>query len=337
MKSLKTLLLLVLIVLSACSSDTLEELEDLLDAEQVDREAIDVSRMGVNAFGNKPAFGSVCEQYQDVATNLGLRFIRMQINWNDDIQSSPTASQDFSFYDELVGCIPDGVDALLVVEGLPSWMSNPSNWIDNNPRLTFVNLWFQEVVNRYRSNNKIVGFQVWNEPNADFNSENTTLDVLDSPANYVEMLAAGYSISKDLAPSKRVLNAATTSINQNFTATLDYNRDMILAGAGNFVDVFAIHFYGKQFERVLNSDGVGDFLRSLGKSIWITESGEQGVNEQLAYVETAWPFLRSEIPQIDRIYYFQYASNVVAESAFGLRNISADFPISDLYLFLSNL
>ena len=85
------------------------------------------------------------------------------------------------------------------------------------------------------------------------------------------------------------------------------------------MDVWAIHYYGEQFERVITSDGVADFLNGVGRPIWITESGQMGIDKQLAYVETAWPFLRDKIPGIDRIYYYQFASNQPASTAFGLK------------------
>src|SRR5690606_6259339 len=150
------------------------------------------------------------------------------------------------------------------------------------------------------------GFQIWNEPNMAANPENTTLDVVQNPANYVEMLARAHNVVENLAPGKLVLNAATTSINQNFPHSLDYNKGMREAGAQSFLDVWAIHYYGEQFERVIQPDGVREFLRGIGGRVWVTESGRQGVTAQLAYGETAWPFLLEKIPNIERIYIYQF-------------------------------
>jgi hypothetical protein len=75
-------------------------------------------------------------------------------------------------------------------------------------------------------------------------------------------------------------------------------------------------------------------LNSIQKPIWLTESGEQGPNNQLAYVETAWPFLSDKVSGIQRFYYFEYGSTVPAEQNFGLRTTDSNFPVSDLYINL---
>lgn len=329
---MKKLLLIIILFFAACNTSDLEDALDL--AEGVDRKSIDVSRMGMNAFGNKNQFGSVCDQYSEVVNVLGVKYLRILVNWNNGVQSSKNSSPDFSFYDSLVNCIPNGADALLVVNGLPGWMNDSANWNDGNPRSTFVDLWFKKVVRRYQSNPKVIGFQVWNEPNMTANSENVLLDMSENSSNYLEMLSRAYSTAKDINSNKLVVNAATTAIAQNFRGTLNYNKQLQEQGVENFVDVYAIHYYGEQFENVLRDDGIQDFLNSLSVPIWITESGAQGVSNQLPYVETVWPFLREKSSSIDRIYYYQYASLTDSGSAYGLKNPSSDAPVSDLYVYL---
>lgn len=329
----------VLFVL-ACSSDDVDKVTDAIEnpddvieiIEGIERKAIDTSRMGINAFGNKAQFGSACAQFAEVRNTLRLNFIRVLVQWNDAVQPGANAPINFSFYDSLINCIPAGVDALVVVAGLPSWMSDSANWIEGNPRTTFVERWVRPVTTRYANNSRVIAWQIWNEPNRDVDRDNAVLDVLNSPANYVEMLARAYSVAKDIAPSKLVINAATTSLIQNFPDTLNYNQELKDSGIESFTDVYAIHYYGEQFEKFIPRGR--DFLQSLSKAIWITESGKQGFNRQLAYVETVWPYLREQIPAIDRIYYYQFASETGADSAFGLLNTSAETPVSDLYLFL---
>lgn len=336
----RLLLLVACFCCLACNSDDRDKISDAIEnpddiadiIDGVDRKPIDVSRTGVNAFGNKSQFGSPCSQYAEVQNTLGLRYIRLLFQWNDAVQPAPGASPSFGFYDELASCIPAGTEAVVVLAGVPSWMVDNANWIDGNPRTTFVERWVRPVVSRYRRNGRITAFQIWNEPNRDVDSDNSVLDVLTSPTNYVEMLARAYSVVKDLAPGKMVVNAATTSLVQNFPDTLNYNKAMRDAGVENFVDVYAIHYYGMQFEKFLG--GGRDFLRGLSRPIWITESGQQGVNKQLSYVETVWPYLREQVSGIDRIFYYQFASETAPEEAFGLKTTSAEFPVSDLYIHL---
>lgn len=324
----------------ACNSSDRDRIGDAIDnpsdisdiIEGIDRKPIDTTRMGVNAFGNKPAFGSPCAQFAEVRDTLKLKYIRILFQWNNAVHPSPDSPISYGFYDDLARCIPAGTDALVVLTGLPTWMGDRNNWIDGNPRTTFVERWVRPLINRYASNRRIIGFQIWNEPDFDTDADNSILEMVDNPENYVEMLARAHSISKDIAPGKLVVNATTTGLVQRFPATLNYNIAMRDAGIQNFTDVYAIHYYGMQFEKFIA--GARGFLQSLSRPIWITESGIKGMTQQLAYVETVWPYLREQVPGIDRIYYYQFGSETAPEDSFGLRNTSPTSPVSDLYIFL---
>lgn len=322
--------LFLLIFFISCNSSKVDDALELIDG--IDRKPIDVSRMGINAFANKSQFGSPCEQYSEIKNVLGLKYLRILINWNEGVQAYSGTTINWSFYDNLLDCVPAGADALLVVNGLPDWFN-----AEGNPRINFVDHWFKKVFRRYNSKGNVVGFQVWNEPNAEADAENVLLGMHNNPTAYLEMLAAAYSVAKDINSSKLILNAATTAIAQNFRGTLNYNKQLKEQGIENFIDRYAIHYYGTQFERVVTDDGVKDFLNSLSKPVWITESGIQGFDKQLAYVETVWPYLRDKINNLDRIYYYQFASNQDARNAFGLKNISPENSVSDLYVYLSGL
>lgn len=328
---------LFLLSLSACGGggkvkDVIDDITDV--AQDPPRRTINTSIMGVNAFANDQRFGSISSQFLEVRDTMRLQHARLLFAWNDQVQPNPAASPDFSFYDELLRSLPAGIDALIVVTGVPSWMSDPANWIENNPRRTFVERWVSQVVTRYGANPKIAGWQIWNEPNNASDPNNSTLELLNSPENYVEMLALASNASKQAAPSRLVLNAATTAINQNFPASVDYNRAMRDAGAQSLIDVWAIHYYGKQYENVVRPDGVGEFLNGLGVPIWITESGAQGVNAQLEYVERTWPYLLEQAPGIARIYYYQFTDATASATTYGLRNLDPAAPVSDLYIYL---
>jgi hypothetical protein len=315
---------------AACGvKDDIDEAVDVLDG--VGRHPIDVSRTGVNAFGSDTRFGSTCQQYQEIQQSLKLTHLRVLFRWSDGVQSGPGSEPFFGFYDEIADCVPAGMDALVVVTGMPAWMQAPANWSGGNPRRTFVEEFFLRVVERYAGHSRIAGFQVWNEPNNTSDADNQLMGFND-PALYVEMLAEAYRGAKAIAPGKLIVNAATTSVQQNFSDTLDYNKAMRSAGAEDYVDVWAIHYYGRQFETLMR--GVQDFLNGLRRPIWVTESGQQGVNEQLRYVEEAWPYLKEKVPGIDRFYYYCFESGEPSASAYGLRTTDPAFPVSDLYVYL---
>ncbi|RMG39713.1 MAG: hypothetical protein D6719_12680 [Candidatus Dadabacteria bacterium] len=308
------------------------KIEDLIDSQNVPRKTIDVSQLGINAFGNQAFAGPLCSQYKEIKNVLRLKFVRVLFNWDDNVQPSPQSNPNFSFYDDILDCLPAGVDALVVLAHLPSWMKKSSNWINGNPRETFARKWVRKVAKRYAGDSRIVAFQIWNEPNnVDF-SENETIGVLNSPINYVELLALSVNMVEDVDPARRVTNGATTSIAQNFPDSLNYNKAIRDAGGVDLVDFYSIHYYGEAFER-FNLE-VKDFLNGLGKPIWVTESGERGVNNQLAYAEKTWPFLRERLPGLRRIYVYRFAENSPSDITFGLKNPDPAFPVSDLYVYL---
>lgn len=315
-----------------CSSSSVDDALDIIDGPE--RKPIDTSILGTNAFVNDARFGSISRQFLEVRDTLKLRYVRVLFAWNDDVQSSPDAPPNFSFYDAILDEMPAGLEALVVITGIPSWMRDSANWPSGDPRSAFVERWVRRVVARYGTNPKVVGWEIWNEPNIPSDPDTATLELRDNPENYVELLARAYSVAKDIAPSKLVLNGATTAINQNFPGTLNYNRQMRDAGALSFTDRWNIHYYGQQFENVVRDGGVEDFLNGLGKGVWITESGAQGVNNQLRYGEETWPFLQERIPSIERIYQYQFTEASDATSTYGLRNLNGAMPISDLYVFL---
>jgi hypothetical protein len=321
------------ILIAGCNAK--EAIDDIIDTVDVERKPIQKSITGLNAFANDSRFGTSSSQFAEVKNTLGLRYVRILMNWDNGAQSSPNSALNFSFYDSLIAAVPSGVEVLIVTTEVPSWMSNSANWIDNNPRTTFVQKWLRPLAQRYSANSKVKAIQVWNEPNMASNADNQVMGFVDSPENYAQMLTLASSTIKQVAPSIKVVNAATTAINQNFPSSLDYNKVMVSAGVLDAVDIFAIHYYGEQFERVVQGGGVRDFLNSeISKPIWVTESGEQGFDQQLRYVERAWPFLKEKIPGIERFYYYQFTEATNPQSTYGLRNLSTDNSVSDLYVWL---
>ena len=321
---------LILFNVFGCGS-SVDELIDTID--DPDRKPIDQSRTGVNNFFVDSEFGSIDTQYRDIRNTLGLRFVRVLLAWTNEVQPSPSADPNFGFFDAILDSIPPDTDVLVTVVHSPDWMANSSNWINGNPRATWVERWLRPVVTRYSGRSGISAWEVWNEPDLTVVAADSALG-LEDPNNYFELLSLGAQVVRSLDPGKLVVGAATRSIQQNFPSALDYNRSLRDLGAADLVDVWNVHYYGKQFDRVVQNNGVADFLNGLGKVIWITESGEQGPNNQLDYVERAWPFLKEKIPGIDRFYYYQYGSTAPLEQNFGLRTNDPTFPVSDLYIHL---
>jgi len=323
------------LIFAACNSDIGEQVEDAVDLiDGVPRKTIDASQLGVNSFFNDSRFGSIGSQYAETQNTLKINRFRVLFAWNDAVQSAPNIPPNFSFYDEIVNSAPRGAELLVVLTDVPSWMGNSANWIDGNPRKTFAESWVKPIVARYGGNGSITGWQIWNEPNMPNRFDNQTLSLTNSPENFLDLVALSYSTAKALAPNKLVVNGATTAINQNYPETLNYNRALRDGGLSAVTDVFAMHYYGKQFENVVRSGGVQDFMESIGQPVWVTESGAQGTQSQLAYGEQVWPFLNDNIEQIDRIYIYQMYEPTDPSTTYGLRNLSSASALSDLYIYL---
>lgn len=323
-------LLFILTNLQAC-----DDAKDLISLalSPPGREPIQKELVGVNNFFVDREFGTIDEQYQDISKNLNLKFIRVLFAWTDAVQPSPNSPINYSFYDDIASRVPPGVDILVVLAHTPQWFTNQATWSDPNPRKAWIEQWLKPTVQRYRNTPGIIGFEIFNEPDIIILPQDEVLG-LQNVDNYFEMLSEGYLASKTIAPTKLAIMTATTSIQQNFPNTLNYNKRLRDLGADGFTDVWNIHYYSSSFETIITSNGVGDFLNGIPKPIWVTESGKTNPTEQLAYVETAWPFLKKRISNIERFYYYQYGETGPIEQNYGLRTTDPQFPVSDLYVHL---
>ncbi len=330
---ISSLLIIASFGITGCNeTKDLEELFDLV-TEKPERKPIDTSRMGVNSFFVAPGLGTISERYVEIRDTLRLNYVRVLFAWTDGVQPSPGSSLNFSFYDDIIEAIPPGVDVLIVLSHTPGWMVDPANWIDGNARKTWVEKFLRPMVERYADTPGIIGWEVFNEPDLITVASDASLELIE-PSNYFELLGFASEVLRTTDPTRLIVMAATSSIQQNYSSHLDYNKELKELGTENLIDIWNIHYYGEQFENVVRNGGVESFLDSLSVPIWITESGEQGPNNQLPYVETAWPYLREKVPGIDRIYYYQFAETGSPETSFGLKTVDSGTTLSDLYIFL---
>jgi len=242
------------------------------------------------------------------------------------LQTEAKASALFSRFDAIMGSIPPDVDLLPILGYAPQWLANRPDWKD-----VFITRYVIPVLDRYGGDARIVGWEIWNEPDGFCNGRVAPPGVLDcSPQDYVDLVAR-------VAPEVRkrsgalIVGAATTSINQSFPGHFDYNKDMVGAGLLGFIDVYNFHWYGAQLEK-LSFGGIADFLNSTGKRVWCTESGEQGSTNQLGHARDVFPELDDEIDRLDRIYIFTYFDGQGPGNTFGL--VANNGLESDLYQFL---
>jgi hypothetical protein len=322
-----TLILLLLFSAGCGGSDGLhgspEDLGDLIfgTSGSIPREKLGVQNEFVaNPKGNAPAQGN------DIRSTLGLRHIRTSFFFDEGFLSSEGATPNFARFDAIMGSIPPDVDLLPILGYAPQWLANRPDWKD-----VFITRYVIPVLDRYGGDARIVGWEIWNEPDGFCNGRVAPPGVLDcSPQDYVDLVAR-------VAPEVRkrsgalIVGAATTSINQSFPGHFDYNKDMVGAGLLGFIDVYNFHWYGAQLEK-LSFGGIADFLNSTGKRVWCTESGEQGSTNQLGHARDVFPELDDEIDRLDRIYIFTYFDGQGPGNTFGL--VANNGLESDLYQFL---
>jgi len=283
-------------------------------------------KLGVqNEFVGTPK-GGPADQGNDIRNTLDLRHVRASFFFDEGFLSSEAASPNFARFDAILAAIPPDVDLLPVLAYAPGWLANRADWKD-----VFLNRYVIPVVERYGNDSRIVGWEIWNEPDAFCNGNVAPPGVLDcSPGDYVDLVSR-------VAPAIRarsgalVVGAASTSINQSFPHNFDYNKDMVGAGLLNFVDVYGFHWYSSQLEK-LTFGGIADFLNGTGKPVWCTESGERGSTDQLGHASDVFPALDDKIDRLERIYIFTYFDGLGPDNTFGL--VANNGIESDLYQFL---
>jgi hypothetical protein len=295
---------------------------------------LDKRKLGISAYVNDSTFGSISQQFQEVRETLGLRHVRILFNWDDNVQATRDTQPDFSFYDDIVDSLPRRTRALVILTALPSWVYDSTQRSSKSPRQLFSRRWIRKVIRRYRRKKKIVGFQIWNEPDDASNPDNVLLKFDSDPGEYLKLVKYAKRIRDRFATKKKIVSAATRSISENFPETLEYNEELVSLGLEDLVDVFAIHYYKERLETLLIPGGTLDFMQSIEKPIWITESGAKGVNEQKEYARRLWPYLLAQVPTLKRIYIYQFTEDSDYSSTYGLKNPSQQFPVSDLYIHL---
>ncbi len=130
-------------------------------------------------------------------------------------------------------------------------------------------------VSRFANDPKVIAWELENEPE-----------------NFLQWTAQQYvDWVKDVAPlvrntagrDQKLVAAATRPMVQDFPNTLNYNKDMISAGLLDEVDVFNMHVYTKQYEKLPSVEEVFTSAQSRGAEVWVTEVGENEIADQLSY------------------------------------------------------
>lgn len=318
-------LLLSLLAIVACDQvhGDVSDLGDLIfgNGGKIPRDKLGVQ----DEFVGTPK-GGPADQGNDIRNTLGLRHIRSSFFFDEGFLPSEGANPNFARFDAIVAAIPPDVTLLPILAYAPGWLANRADWKE-----VFVNRYVIPVLDRYGTDPRIGGWEIWNEPDGFCNGNVAPPGVLDcSPEDYVDLVARVQPAirARSTAP---VVAAATTSINQSFPDNFNFNKRMVDDGLLTFVDVYNFHWYGEQLEK-LTFGGIADFLDGTGKPVWCTESGERGSTNQLGHASDVFPVFDDDIKRLERIYIFTYFDGLGPETTYGL--VANNGIESDLYQYL---
>lgn len=296
-------------------------IKDIYDYFFSKQKELNRSNLGINCFFDQPIFKSnnLVMQGIDIRDNLRIDIVRIMFDWNDSVQSTSTSQIDWSAYDDIIRSLPVGLKALIIIAGEPSWLEK-----EPKKRKSFRSH-CHNVIDRYKNEPKILGWQIGNEVDASSSHENEDYSFVSKPAFYMEVMYDVASYSKRVAPNKLVVGAATSSIIQNFPDTLKYNQKMKEFGEERLVDVWAIHYCGESPWSLLRPGGVLDFLQSIKKPIWITKMSCDNQQNHIQYFEKHVNFLELKVPNIQKFFIYQYNA------------ITLDTDMSSLYTYILGL
>ncbi len=140
---------------------------------------------------------------------------------------------------------------------------------------------------------KIWAYEVWNEPN---NAELSTNSHTTTGTQYAAVLKAVYEGIRSVDEETLVIGGALTPVWSEKKQTITYLRQMMNAGAGNYMDGFSFHPYsydnGAYYDEGITEDNLDtqvDYVRGIladeygfEKGIYITEIGASTHDNALA-------------------------------------------------------
>ena len=289
---------------------------------------LDASRLGINNFFIHPVFGTTKQQFGQI-NKIGIKYVRVLFAWS---QKDKSSKLDFSLYDDIVNSCPDDTKLLVVVAHSPEWFVHEHQTLDEAQDSWF-NEWFRPVIDRYKTSNKIVGYEIWNEPDS-LSLPSDSLLGLNQPENYMKLLRKCSAYITHVDHSKKIVLTATLSIQQNYPKHLDYNKKLVAGGAQDLVDVYNIHYYGDNHIDLLKTDGVVDFLNGLRLPIWVTETGANS-RKQLEQFEITYNFFSKYLKNRVELFFHYIFTDDDTLSAYSMLDINGNN--SDLYNFLCQL
>jgi hypothetical protein len=270
------------------------------------------------------------------AANLGVGWIKQQIDWN-----SVEYERGKYRWDEIDQVVAEaekhGLKILFSVARAPGF-SRPEPVEEDGPPSDFSIFrdFMHALSTRYQG--RVAAYELWNEPN--LKREWRGFDL--SAARFVELIRAGAEGVRAGDPNAIIISGApaVTGIDDGVDAIDDrrFLREMIAAGAGDLVDAIGAHPYGAANppdERAADAahsrsgynnhpsffflDTLEDYRKilievNIDKPLWVTELGWPSI-ESFGEVATAgWDYAR-EVTEADQAAYLLRALELRRERA----------------------
>lgn len=268
---------------------------------------LDKTKLGFNAFYNQKLFSDDIDenmslQSKEISKEAGIKTVRVLFHWSEHIQPSKGAKTNYGFLDKILENLEDDMKAIVVIAGAPKWLKD-----EFNPRQQLIQECLLPFIDRYKNNDKILGWQIGNEINTTMFEDNVVYHYNESSLRYIEVICAVYQKTKKECPDKLVISASTTSIIQNFPGTAEYTKKLLKHGLENYCDVVSIHYYGNNLWALFHpTKGALSILNSIKKPIFFTEIGTSELKEHLKYAMKYIPFFIKRIKNVDKIFWYQY-------------------------------
>jgi hypothetical protein len=258
------------------------------------------------------------------AANLGVGWIKQQIDWN-----SVEYARGLYHWEELDHLIAEaqkyGLKIMFSVARAPGF-SRPEPVEEDGPPSDFSI--FRDFMNALstRYQGRVAAYELWNEPN--LKREWRGFDL--SAAKFVELIKAGAEGVREGDPEAIIISGApaVTGIDDGIEAVDDrrFFREMVQAGVADVVDAIGVHPYGAANppdERAADAthlrsgynnhpsffflDTLEDYhkilsVANLNQPLWVTEFGWPSI-EKFGEVDTAgWEYAR-DVTEADQAAY----------------------------------
>jgi len=196
----------------------------------------------------KPSFGVQIDpnandlsQVLRWAQGMGCGWIKVQLEWGM-VEERP-GEYRWTELDRLVGLSNDfNFNLLVSVVDAPSWMREAGGVSGPPQHPADFGTFMGALATRYAG--RVAAYELWNEPNLAREWHGATLGA----AEYVTLLAAGSQAVRQADSQARVISAGlgVTGIDDGVNAIDDrrFLREMLAAGAGQWVDGIGVHPYG---------------------------------------------------------------------------------------------